>query len=150
MGYDKMVLLLYIVTLFIIVVALSQWEVSIVFLLVLIIVLFQKISTEEKIEEISRNRDKIINVVTERLDSFSNKTEALKQNLNRNMFVIENRILEIRHSHEDEIEKHYRELARKIFDVENKLNAVKKTLGAAFGSLDERVKRFEKEEEWTG
>ena len=96
MMYDKIALVLYLVTLFLIVVALSQWEVSIVILLVLIIVLFQKISTEEKIEKVDKKRGEIINLVTERLDAFSNKTEAMKQNLNKNMFVIENRILEIR------------------------------------------------------
>jgi replicative DNA helicase len=141
---------LYIITLIAIVVALPQWEVSIVVMLVLIIVLVQKISTEGKIEEVEKKRVKSIDTVAEKLDIFSNKAEELKKNLNRNMFVIENRIFEIGHSQQNEMEKHYRELARKIFDVENKLNSVKKTLGAAVGSLDERVKRFEKEEEWTG
>ena len=148
--YDKIVLLLYLITLFTIVVALPQWEIAIVMLLVLIVVLFQKISVEEKIEEVDKKRGEIIDTVTERLDIFSRKTEHMRQNMNKSMFVVQNRILDIKNSHNTEIESHYRELARKIFDVENKLNAVKKTLGSAVGSLDERVKRFEKEEEWSG
>jgi len=150
MNYNMAVLVLYLVTLIIVVAALSQWIGSIVLLLILIIVLIQKISTEEKIDDINEKRGKLIDTVSEKLDNFSNRTENLRQSLNKHMFVMENRILETRHEHETEMEKYYRELARKIFDVENRLNSVKKTLGAAFGSLDERIKRFEKEGEWTG
>ena len=79
MNYDKAALVLYIITLIAIVVTLPQWEISIVIMLVLIIVLLQKMSTEGKLEEIEWKRAKGIDNVAEKLDVFANKAEALKQ-----------------------------------------------------------------------
>lgn len=141
---DGFLLALYVITLFIIVVGLFDfWLISIIFMLLLIISLVQKVSAEEKIDKLDKNRGKLITLVTERLDAISGKTEAVRNDINRNMFVMESRIAEVRHTYEKEMENYYRELARKIFDIENKLNSVKKTVGAAYGSLDERLQRVE-------
>ncbi len=148
---EKAMLVLYAIALIIIVVEVSAfWGVAITMMLVLVITLLQKMDTEGKIRDLNQKKERMLDLITERLDIFSSRLREIDQNLNRNAFNIENKIAETRHFVEDENERNYRELAKKIFDIENKLNSVKKTLGAAFGSLDERVKRFEKEEEWTG
>lgn len=144
--YDKIMLVLCIVTLVLIVFGLFEfWLLSIIFMLMLIIILMVKVSSEKKIEKVDKDRGRLISLVTERLDSISGKVEDAKTNINRSVFVLENRIAEVKHSYETEMEDSYRELAKKIFDVENKLGAIKKTLGAAYGTLDERLHSLEED-----
>ena len=151
MFFDRALPILYIVVLAIILIELFEfWGLAIILMLFLIITLVQKMSVESKIEETDRARKNLINLITEKLDNFSNRIGEIGYNLDKHVFALERRVDEVRHSYEIEMDRNYRELARKIFDLENRLNDVKKTLGAAFGSLDERVRKFEKEEEWTG
>jgi len=151
MFFDRALPILYIVVLAIILIELFEfWGFAIILMLFLIITLVQKMSVESKIEETDRARKNLINLITEKLDNFSNRIGEIGYNLDKHVFALERRVDEVRHSYEIEMDRNYRELARKIFDLENRLNDVKKTLGAAFGSLDERVRKFEKEEEWTG
>ena len=151
MFFDRALPILYIVVLAIILIELFEfWGFAIILMLFLIITLVQKMSVESKIEETDRARKNLINLITEKLDNFSNRIGEIGYNLDKHVFALERRIDEVRHSYEIEMDRNYRELARKIFELENRLNDVKKTLGAAFGSLDERVRKFEKEEEWTG
>lgn len=148
---DTAILALYAITLILILVELSsQWGLAIVMMLILVITLLVKITSEERINDVKKDRELYINVISERLNSFSNKVDDLKANINKNAFNMQNRIYEVEHTAQREVESNYRDLVRKVFDLENKLGDVKRTLGAACGSLDERLQRFEKKEEWTG
>ena len=144
MLYDKILLVLYLIVIVIVVVELYDfWGIAIVMLLVLIITLVQKMDIVNKIEDGSRKRAEALSTVLNRIEYFSKNLFEFKQNLSRHLYGMETKIDEVRHEHEVEFEKSYRELAKKIFEIENKLTGVKKTLGAAFGSVDERLKRLE-------
>ena len=144
---DKLLLTLYVITLAIILVELFQfWGLAITMLLLLMITVVQKIIFERGMLALTNKKNSMIDLITKRLDAFSGNIETVKNDLNRHMAVIDDRITESKHQNEVELEKHYREFARKIIDIENKLNSVKKTLGAAFGSLDERLKYVEEKE----
>ena len=148
---EMAILALYAITLVVILIEFSsQWGLAIVMMLILVITLLVKMTSEERINDVKKDRELYINVISERLNAFSNRVEDLKSNINKNAFNIQNRIYEVEHSAQIEMESNYRDLAKKIFDLENRLGDVKKTLGAAYGSLDERLQRFEKEEEWSG
>ena len=141
---DKILLALYVIVLGFIVFGLYElWLMSIIFMLFLIITILQKISIEDRVEKVDKNRSKVVALVIDNLDKISSKVEQTRGNVERSMFILENRIEEVKHTYEKEMENYYRELARKIFDVENRLNSVKKTLGAAYGSIDERLQRIE-------
>jgi 5-bromo-4-chloroindolyl phosphate hydrolysis protein len=151
MFFNKALPILYLIVLALILIELFEfWGLATILMLFLIITLVQKIHIEAKIKETDRTRKNTIDLVTEKLDIFASRIGEIGYNLDKHVYALENRINEARHSYEVEQDRNYRELARKIFDVENRLNDVKKTLGAAFGSLDERVRKFEKEEEWSG
>ena len=151
MFFDKALTVLYIIVLAMILIELFQfWGLAVILMLFLIITLVQKISIENRVGETERARKNLIDLITEKLDIFSNRISDIGYNLDKHVYALESRIEEVRHSYEIDSGRNYRELAKKIFDVENRLNDVKKTLGAAFGSLDERIGAIEKEEEWTG
>jgi hypothetical protein len=151
MFLNKALPILYIIVLGMILIELLDfWGLAVILMLFLIITLVQKIYVEAKVKETEKTRKNMIDLVTEKLDIFSNRIGDIGYNLDKHVYALENRINEARHSYEVEMDSNYRELARKIFDLENRLNEVKKTLGAAFGSLDERLSKFEKEEEWSG
>ena len=145
---DKLLLILFVAALALIVLGLFDfWLISIIFMLLLIISLMLKMSADEKIEKIEKNRSRLVTLVTDRLDGISGGIDNVRNDFNKSVFALENRVSEVKHSYETEMEENYRELAKKIFDVENKLNVVKKTLGAAYGSIDERLQRLEKKPE---
>lgn len=142
--YGRVLNLLYVVL--IALVALTMFDMAVtavVILIVTIITLVQKIHFEEEIESDKKKRAEMIDAISAKIDAFSCKVEELHA-------VVENRMSEFRHDYEVELEKQYRELARKILDVENNLSAVKRTLGAAFSTLDDRLIGIEKpREEYT-
>jgi len=151
MFFNRALPILYIIVLAMILIELFEfWGLAIVLMLFLLITLVQKMSVENKIEASDRARKNLIDLITEKLDRLSSRIGEIGYNLDKHVFALENRIDEVRHFYEVEMDRNYRELARKIFELENRLNDIKKTVGAAFGSLDERVRKFEKEEEWTG
>ena len=151
MFFNKALTILYIIVLAMILIELFEfWGLAVILMLFLVITLVQKISIESRVEETEKARKNMIDLITEKLDVFSNRIGEVGYNLDKHVYALESRIDEARHSYEIELDRNYRELAKKIFDVENRLNDVKKTLGAAFGSLDERVGAIEKEKDWTG
>ncbi|MFH0832127.1 MAG: hypothetical protein V1900_00170 [Candidatus Aenigmatarchaeota archaeon] len=147
MDYNKLLLILYVITLAVILVEFFKiWGFAVTLMLILIIIIVQRINFEKAIDDMKKKRNQLIDIISERIDIFSERIESLRLDMNRDMVMIENRISELRNNQKAENERNYRELARKMFDIENKLNSVKKTLGAAFGSLDERVEQIEEKE----
>jgi hypothetical protein len=122
------------------------WGLAVIMMLFLIITIVQKFSVEYRVEETNRARKNLIDLITEKLDGFSSRISDIGYNLDKHVFALENRLDEVRHSYEVDMDKNYRELAKKIFELENRLGDVKKTLGAAFGSLDERLGLVENKE----
>ena len=148
MFYDKVLLMLYVIVIVIVFLELHElWGIAAIVLLFLVIFLVQKINIEDKLGKYSKKREEILDNIMNRIELFSKNLDELKYNLNKHLFAVETRIDELRHDHEIEIEKNYRELAKKIFEIENRLNGVKKTLGSALGSLDERLRNIEKDSE---
>lgn len=148
MKYDNVLLAVYFVALMLIILELSGiWSLAIVLMLVLIITLVQKINMEDYLKLEKKGRERNLNNVAESVAIISKNVEDVRYNLDKHMFVIENRIAGMRTDCDASLEKHYRELAAKIFDVENKLTATRKTLAAAFGSLDDRLQGVEDRKE---
>jgi hypothetical protein len=81
-----------------------------------------------------------------KIGDISNKVNVITQQVNemksgaeKNVFALENRIDEVKTEYRIEMESQYRDLAKKIIEVENRLIEIRKTIGAAFGSLEDRL-----------
>ncbi len=144
MDADKMLLGLYFIAVaFVLYQFFSTWSMAIAFLLVLLVALLQKISLERKLEREANEREKALGLVEERVGKFSEVVGSLRSDFNRSMFVFGSRLSGIR----AEIEADNDRFAGKLIEIENRIAAIKKTLGAAYGSVDERLHVIEEETE---
>lgn len=80
-----------------------------------------------------------IEEVSNRVNAVSQQLGELKAGTDKNVFALETRIDEVKTDYRLELESQYRDLAKKIIDVENRLIEIRKTIGAAFGSLEDRI-----------
>jgi len=107
-------------------------------LLVIIASLFNEISvrkTELTIEGLQTRTGEL----AEKISAASQQFNDIKSSSEKSLFALENRIDEIKTDYRLELESQYRDLARKIIEMENRLLEIKKTIGAAFGSLEDRM-----------
>ena len=147
-SYDKVLLALYAISLLAIIILVGDlWALAILFILILIIGLLQKVSFEEELRHEKIIRKKSFFKIAENLDIFSDKIDTVKHDIDKNFFTLENRIIETRSDYQKDIDMNYRELVRKILEIENRLNSTKKTFSAAFGAVDERLNHMEKDDE---
>lgn len=109
---------------------------------VLLTLIASLLSTIDSKNEIQENR----NASNARIGEMENKINIVFQKLNemnsnaqKNVFALETRIDEVKTDYRLELETQYRDLAKKIIDVENRLIEIRKTIGAAFGSLEDRI-----------
>ncbi|MBI5347555.1 MAG: hypothetical protein HZB66_03020 [Candidatus Aenigmarchaeota archaeon] len=146
-------ILLYIIALgFTLAVLMSNWEVAVLALIIVTITLIQKIRMDEELEESRSKRARLIEIMTGSLDEISKKISDASADLRKQAFSVEAKIMnhvaekisEERDRWKADIEGSYRELVRKIVDVENKHNSLKRTVGAGFGALEDRIKGVEK------
>ncbi|MFH0949037.1 MAG: hypothetical protein V1802_00955 [Candidatus Aenigmatarchaeota archaeon] len=86
--------------------------------------------TETRVDEIKKN----ISKTTKNKNAVSTKTLAKK---------IKNLKEELKKEYAEDIGSRYNDILTKIFETEMKLDDVKKNLGIAYGSLDERVRSLE-------
>ncbi|MEM7819548.1 MAG: hypothetical protein QXD48_01830 [Candidatus Aenigmatarchaeota archaeon] len=144
MRLDVLLLLLYGIVLVLIILEFSSiWSLSIVLMIMLVISLVQKIYFDNSFESLTKGKDKLIEMITNRLDMFLNSIENIKIIIDKNVSDTQNKLEEIKNYNKEELEKKYDELVKKIIDVENKLNIVKRTLGAAYSAVDERLNTIE-------
>jgi hypothetical protein len=130
MDYNKVLVGLYLVTIAVILVELFQvWGLAIITMLILAITIVQKMNFEKALSDVKKKRNQLIDIISERLDLFSDNVDKMRVDLSRSMISIENRITGLKDSQKAENEKNYRDLARKIIEIENRLNGLKRTLG---------------------
>ncbi|MBI2971194.1 MAG: hypothetical protein HYY37_02105 [Candidatus Aenigmarchaeota archaeon] len=147
MRADAFLLALYIVAvLFVLYQFMSLWPLAIALLLLLLIMLIQKLHLDRKLEVELAGRRNVLSRIEERMDAFARGIEAVRVELNRSMFVIGSRLTELESS-KSEMRSSNEMLATKLIEIENKLTSIKKTLGAAFGSLDDRIHLMEEQED---
>jgi len=117
---------------------------AITLLLILVAILVQKFHNDEMFS-INEKKNKILEKLLYRLAIIQKSVSEISFSIkSMNRDAIE-KIEELRHDYQVEMEKQYRDLARKMIDLENKLNNIKKNLGIAYSSIDERLRRIEDE-----
>lgn len=107
-------------------------------LLIMIISLLGTISALQ-VEETRDGVSARIEDISSRVDAVSQQLGELKAGTGKNVFALETRIDEVKTDYRLEMESQYRDLAKKIIEVENRLIEIRKTIGAAFGSLEDRL-----------
>ena len=133
---DSLVLPIYIIVLGMIIFFLGNvWELSIILMLILAITVLHKILSDKEIGEIKSNRAKVIDLITEKLDAFSSGIEQVRQDIAGHYKGFEERA--------SNLEKYYTNLTERVIDIENRVHEVRKTLGAAVGLMEERIKEEE-------
>lgn len=107
-------------------------------LLVIITSLLNAIRTS-RVELAAEGMQTRVSELAGRVDATSQQFNDMKSSSEKSLFALENRIDEIKTDYRLELESQYRDLARKIIEIENRLLEIKKTIGAAFGSLEDRL-----------
>ncbi len=147
MAVETALMVLYLVSL------VALWQISppqflISMLLLLIVILLGKINARSEVSRLKEGITEKLDAITSKIDAIP-KTDGIKESFNRDLLFLDSKVNELRNEYTVEMEKQYRELARKIAEVENGLGEIRRTLGAAFGTLEERLESVEHEEEST-
>ena len=137
MSIETVLMVLYLVSL------VSLWQfvppqLVISMLLLLIAILLGKINTKTEVSRLKEGITEKLDAITSKIDAIP-KTDDIKESFNRDIMFLDRKISELRNEYTVELEKQYRELARKILEVENSVGEIRRTVGAAFGSLEERL-----------
>ncbi|MBI2075632.1 MAG: hypothetical protein HYT72_00095 [Candidatus Aenigmarchaeota archaeon] len=143
MSIENILIAVYLVSLIIAWQA-AQPQVVISMLLLLIIILLGKIDAKTEATKLKESIASKLDSITMKVDSIP-KTDDIKESFNRDIMFLDRKISELRNEYTVEMEKQYRELARKILEVENSVGEIRRTVGAAFGSLEERLGEREEE-----
>ena len=133
LALDVLMFPIYIIVLAMIIFFLGNlWELSIVLMLILAITVLHKIFADRDFGEMKRNRSKLIDLITEKLDMFSSSIEQVRQDIGGHYKSFEEKTTTL--------EKYYMDLTGRVIDIENRVHEVRKTLGAAVGLMEERIK----------
>lgn len=136
LSMDMLLFPIYLVVLGMIVYFLGNlWELSVILMLILSITVIHKIFADRDMNEMRKNREKVINVVTEKLDIFSSAVDRIRQDISGHYKTFEEKT--------SNLERNYTNLTERVIDIENRVHEVRKTLGAAVGSLEERIREEE-------
>ncbi len=143
--FEKFFAIIFTITALLIIFTLSSYfTLAITLLLILVAILVQKFHNDEMFS-INEKKNKIVEKLLYRLAIIQKSVSEISFSIkSMNRDAIE-KIEELRHDYQVEMEKQYRDLARKMIDLENKLNNIKKNLGIAYSSIDERLRRIEDE-----
>jgi len=143
--YEIILVVLNIAALAFILISVGSWPVAVALMAIMIIVLVQKMWFRQELAKMDQKKDDLVEVVSAKIQDFSDKIVNIRDDVNRHMFAIENKISGEGKDYEKEMEMYYRDLAKKILDVENNLSKIKRTLGAGLGAMEERIGRIETE-----
>ena len=129
MSYDKLdlvSLILYIAAIGVVAfIALENWSVAILFLLVLIITALHKMMVMRDIDALSESRKIAVNKVTDKIDGISVKIDDIKKVMHNEMVSISD---ELSKEQEVHIEGHYRTITEKLIEMDNKLSQLRRRL----------------------
>ena len=132
--------LLYIITVALVILHLAGYPgLVLAVLLTMIIMLLNAIDSARKIEETNTSMNAKIGDISNKVNVITQQVNEMKSDAEKNVFALENRIDEVKTEYRIEMESQYRDLAKKIIEVENRLIEIRKTIGAAFGSLEDRL-----------
>lgn len=137
MRMETVLVLIYIISL-VVALQVASPQILISLLLILIITLVAKIDAKSESAKLRESLTAKLDSITVKIDSIP-KTEDIKESFNRDIMFLDRKISELRNEYTVELEKQYRELARKILEVENSISEIRRTVGAAFGPLEERL-----------
>lgn len=124
----------------------TAWNISVVILLLTALILLSRIDAMERIEEAQAHYASLVNRATERIESLAGSVHDFRAALDRNVAETENTLNRMREEYRAEITTFSEDFAAKIIEIENRLSAVRKTLGASFGALEDRIHEIEEEE----
>jgi hypothetical protein len=113
----------------------NLWELSMILMLILAITVLHKILYEKDVGEIKKNRSKLVDLITEKLDMFSQNIDRVRQDMASHYKSFEEKA--------SSIESNYRNLTERVIDIENRVHEVRKTLGAAVGLMEEKIREDE-------
>lgn len=108
-------------------------------LMTLMISLLSTMSLKKSVEEGKESAATKLNEIGRRVDDISRQVTETKSSTEKSVFALETRVDEVKTDYRLEMESQYRDLAKKIIDVENRLIEIRKTVGAAVGSLEDRL-----------
>ncbi len=108
-------------------------------LLTMIISLINRMDYIKRTEESKEYANSRLAEIADTVNSIAQQVNELRANVEKNVFSLENRITEVKTDYRIEMESQYRDLVKKIIDVENRLIDIRKTVGAAFGTLEDRL-----------
>ena len=129
MSYDKFdlaSLILYVAAIGLAAfVAMENWSISILFLLVLIITALHKMMVIRDIDALSESRRMSLNNVTGKIDGISIKIDDIKKGMHNEIVSMSN---ELSKEQEVHIEGHYRTITEKLIEMDNKLAQLRRRL----------------------
>ena len=129
MSYDKFdlaSLILYVAAIGLAAfVAMENWSISILFLLVLIITALHKMMVIRDIDALSESRRMSLNNVAGKIDGISIKIDDIKKGMHNEIVSMSN---ELSKEQEVHIEGHYRTITEKLIEMDNKLAQLRRRL----------------------
>jgi len=132
--------LLYIIAVALVILQLAGYPgLILAVLLTMIIMLLNAIDSVRKMEQTNTGMNAKIGDISNKVNVITQQVNEMKSGAEKNVFALENRIDEVKTEYRIEMESQYRDLAKKIIEVENRLIEIRKTIGAAFGSLEDRL-----------
>ncbi len=135
-ALDMLMFPIYIIVLAMIVFFLGNlWELSIILMLILAITVLHKIFSDKDIGEMKKNRANLIDLITEKLDVFSQNVDSVRNDIAGHYRSFEEKTTAL--------EKYYMDLTGRVIDIENRVHEVRKTLGAAVGLMEEKIREEE-------
>ena len=148
MKYDGILVALYVLVLIVIAYEFfSQVALTVVIVLLLVLVAVQKSGLEKLIRSTEGERNKRLDEISAKIDDVSRKADNFKEDLNRQVVFVDNKVSEVRQFVEGEVSNVYSEISNRVTQLEDKLEEIRQGFSAAIGSLDERIRPLEKEEE---
>jgi len=136
-GLDIVLLLLIIFK------ALNFVTFALILILITTVIFIQRMSIEDKINELSDRHDSLSKIFFNRIDEISRKILEIKIDINKKLIEIGNKLSarfdDDNKSHENEM----RSLMSKIISIENRITDVKNNLNMELNNQKIRLKRIE-------
>lgn len=141
---EKLLIVLYAaIAVFVAVQFYDLWNLAIVLFGILVISLVQKISIEKRVKSVESGRERVIDVITQRIDSFSGNIASLKSDFSKNIEFLDNKINVVNSIYEGEMKKGYADISSRISSFEERIERIRGALDEIYNSMDSRLSSLE-------
>ncbi|MDI6721863.1 MAG: hypothetical protein QMD85_05695 [Candidatus Aenigmarchaeota archaeon] len=141
---EKLLLALYAaIIVFIAIEFFGLWNLAVVLFGIVAIGIVQKMSLERKMKKIDSSRNRIVDLIAEKIDLFSRSVDSLKTDFSRSIEFLDNKINVVNHIYEGEMKKGYLDISSRISSFEERIEKLREALDAVYSNIDSRLASIE-------